>query len=130
MKKVKISLKSQPRERMLRNQLSSLVLSGEIGTTVAKAKFLKREASSFFSKLGRISDLEKSKLCRKVLYGPAIKKAQEENFGGVKIYRLDRRFGDGAEMAKVVVEITTIKSEKVSAKAVEQTSKKEKRARK
>lgn len=130
MKKVKISLKSQPRERMLRNQLSSLVLSGEIGTTVAKAKFLKREASSFFSKLGRISDLEKSKLCRKVLYGPAIKKAQEEYFGGVKIYRLDRRFGDGAEMAKVVVEINTIKSEKVSAKAVEQTSKKEKRTRK
>jgi len=90
---------------MLRNQLSSLVLYGEIQTTSPKAKFLKREADSFVSKLNTLNSLEKSKLCNKVLYGPAIKKAQDEKYSRISIYRVSKRFGDNAEISKVVMSV-------------------------
>lgn len=112
MRKIKISLKNQARSRMLRNQLSSLVLYGEIQTTSPKAKFLKGEADRFVSKLGSLSQLEKSKLCNKMLYGPAIKKAQDEKYKSVSIYRVSKRFGDNADVSKVVLSIQDHDKEK------------------
>lgn len=127
MKKIKISLKNQARNRMLRNQISSLILSGSVQTTLVKAKFLKKEASSFFAKFEKLDDLEKSKFSHKVLYGPAIKKVMDEKYGAISLFKLSNRFGDSAEMARVTVEIMTNKVEKEDKKIdKEQKTKKEK----
>lgn len=112
MRKIKISLKNQARNRMLRNQLSSLVLYGEIQTTSPKAKYLKREADKMVAKLNSLSDLEKSKICNKILYGPAVKKAQDDNYISVSIYRIGKRFGDNAEVSKVILNLSDQKEAK------------------
>lgn len=105
MRKAKLSLKHQVRSRMSRNILSSLILHGEVKTTLPKAKFLKAEAERFVSRLKKADALAKTKLCNETLYGPAIKKAQIEDYGKIGVYKMGNRFGDNAPVAKVILEI-------------------------
>lgn len=120
MKKVKISLKNQARSRLLRNQMSSLILFGEITTTLPKAKFLKSGVESFISSLDKQNDLGRVKLSAKNLYGPAVKKAIDVKFGKVRIFKLGNRFGDSAPIAKVSMEIIE------GSKKVKESAKKDK----
>ena len=97
--KVKLSHKSQPRKRLLRNMLSSLILFESITTTSAKAKALKSEAQSFISKLNKETDaFNLKRMIAANLYGGAKQKAYDmkNDFETVKSYKIDERFGDGA----------------------------------
>lgn len=105
MRKIKLSLKNQARSRMTRSLLSSLIIHGQVETTLPKAKLLKREMESLASRLNNSKDLARAKICNEVLYGPAVEKAQNEAYGQVGVYRTTKRFGDNAALARVILEI-------------------------
>ncbi|OQA51971.1 MAG: 50S ribosomal protein L17 [candidate division WS2 bacterium ADurb.Bin280] len=105
MRKVKLSLKNQARDRAGRNLLSSLIVYGEIETTLPKAKFLKSKAEAFFAKLASIDNLSRIRLSKSVLYSPADEKVHEIAFESIRIFKLSHRFGDNAPMARVVLKL-------------------------
>lgn len=125
MRKVKLSLKHQVRERMVRNQLSSLVLHGEIETTLPKARFLKSSAQRFFSRVNSLDALEKIKYCKTKLYGGASSKAIDMTVEKVALFKMAQRFGDNALMAKVRL----IEKELPEKKPAEKISKDDKSAK-
>lgn len=119
--KFKLSRKFQARKRMIRNQLSSLILYGQIKTTRAKAKALKSEMQKL------VCDLKKSEghiLVRKadeVLYGGASKKAVDilQSIESVSVLKLPPRSGDSAPLAVVVLNKKTLEAkDKVTEKKV------------
>ena len=106
--KSKLSRKYQARNRLMRNQLSSLILFESVTTTVAKAKQLKTEAQAFISKLNTSeNEVNIKRYINSLLYGGAQMKAYDirKEVSCVKTYKLDERFGDGAQrmMVKLVV---------------------------
>lgn len=115
MAKLKLSRKFQARDRLMRNQLSSLVLFEKVTTTEAKAKALKSEAQKLVCKIN--SSKESYNLIRdlkKTLYGGSISKAVDTKgqFESVSIAKLDNRFGDGAKKAIVILNRKPAKLEK------------------
>lgn len=110
--KAKLSRKYQARNRLMRNQLSSLVLFESVTTTVAKAKQLKTEAQSLISKLKQSTDeVNTKRYLGSLLYGGAKIKAYDmrDSFDCVKTYRLEERFGDGAQRMMVKLVISQVK---------------------
>lgn len=105
MKKIKLSKKSQVRDRLLRNLLSSLILFEEVKTTTAKAKVLKAKASSFISKIKSDNTVNTKRYIASELYGGAKDKAWDyrDKLEVVKSYKLAGRLGDNAEVSIVKI---------------------------
>jgi ribosomal protein L17 len=106
MAKLKLSRKFAARDRLIRNQLSSLILFEKVMTTQAKAKALKSEAEHLVYKIN--SSKEDFNLVRdlsKVLYGGSIRKAIDTkgSFISVSMIKSDTRYGDGAKRALVIL---------------------------
>ena len=106
MAKLKLSRKFAARDRLIRNQMSSLILFEKVITTLPKARALKSEAEKLVSKIN--SSNEKFNLVRdlaKVLYGGSVSKAIDTKgtFVSVSMVKLDTRFGDGAKRAMVML---------------------------
>ena len=102
----KIGRTSAHRQAMLANQVSSLILHGEIRTTIVKAKQSRRLAEKMitYAKKGDIHhrQLALSKLrdkdAVKKLFDELVKKYIDRKGGYTRIMRLGQRLGDGAEM--------------------------------
>jgi len=91
--------KSQTNKRFYRNLLSSLVLSGRVITTRARAKRLKSEMEDFLNNISvRKDSLARFRYIKKVLYGGAADKAQMELTGKetVRVFDYKSRLGDGS----------------------------------
>ena len=98
--------KKAPREAMLRNLASSVLIYEKVKTTEAKAKAVKPLVERMIT-IAKKGDLNsRRKLIQVLLQKMAIKKAMEvlgERYktragGYTRIIRLDRRQGDGAQM--------------------------------
>ena len=105
----KLSRKKAPRELMLRNLVTSLVLYENIKTTEAKAKEARTLAEKLVTKAKK-KDLAAIKYLNKYLLDVnAIKKINEvlvpryekRTSGYTRILRLTRRAGDGAKMVQL-----------------------------
>lgn len=103
----KLGFETSHRVAMLRNMTSSLILNGQIVTTVTRAKELRRVAERTIT-LGKRGDLHARRQAAAYLYGKeAVNKLFEEvapkymerNGGYTRILKLGPRRGDGAEMA-------------------------------
>ena len=101
--------KKAPRELMLRNLASSVLIYEKVKTTKAKAKAVKPlvEKMITVSKKGDLTS--RRKLIKVLLQDMAVKKAMEvlgqrykdRNGGYTRIIRLGNRQGDGAEMVQL-----------------------------
>ena len=104
MKKIKLSRKSQNRNRMVNNLLTSLILNESVKTTAPKAKALKSAFQRFSSKLKSLDDEVNLKryIARKV-YGGAKAKAydQRAEFVSIAVHKLHNRYGDGTQLVQV-----------------------------
>jgi large subunit ribosomal protein L17 len=98
--------KKAPREALLRNLASSVLIYEKVKTTEAKAKAVKPLVERMIT-IAKKGDLNsRRKLIQVLLQKMAIKKAMEvlgERYktragGYTRIIRLDRRQGDGAQM--------------------------------
>jgi ribosomal protein L17 len=101
----------------MRNQLSSLILFESVTTTVAKAKQLKTEAQAFISKLNTSeNEVNIKRYINSLLYGGAQMKAYDirKEVSCVKTYKLDERFGDGAQ--RMIVKLVVNESKKMPEK--------------
>lgn len=119
--------KSQTSKRFYRNLLSSLVLSGRVITTRARAERLKSEMESFLNNIRvRENSLARFRYIKKVLYGGAVNKAQIELTGEetVRIFDYKSRLGDGSLQT-----IVNLESPDASNKVI-QDGKKDKKAKK
>ncbi len=101
--------KKAPRELMLRNMASSLIIYEKIKTTKAKAQVLRPLVEKMISS-SKAGDLNARRgLIKVLLQKNAIKKAMEvlgdrykERDGGyTRIIKLGSRGGDGAEMVQI-----------------------------
>ncbi|MDD5031581.1 MAG: 50S ribosomal protein L17 [Patescibacteria group bacterium] len=101
--------KKGPREAMLKNLVSSVLIYEKVKTTKAKAKAVKPLVEKLIS-TARANDLTARRKLIKALPQPmAIKKAMEvlgarykDRKGGyTRIVKIGRRQGDGAEMAQI-----------------------------
>lgn len=90
----------------MRNQLSSLVLSGKIVTTLPKAKLLKSEMEKLISNVRKLEGINKTRKIAGILYGGAKAKMADEydSYRSVSLYKTVSRFGDGAPLSQVVIE--------------------------
>lgn len=102
----KIGRTSAHRQALLANQVSSLILHGEIRTTVVKAKETRRLAEKMIT-MGKLGDLHHRRLAiAKLRDETAVRKLFAElapsyagrNGGYTRITRLGRRLGDAAEI--------------------------------
>jgi ribosomal protein L17 len=111
----KLSRKFQARKRLIRNQLSSLVLSGKVVTTSSKAKLLKSETQKMISVLKKLEGINRTRMIHGLLYGGAIKKMDNEfdSYQKVMLYKLNSRKGDGAALSQVVIEKIDSKQAKI-----------------
>lgn len=102
----KLSRKSQARERLMRNQLSSLILSGKVITTLAKAKLLKSKMEKMIQDVKKLETVNKRRMIAGLLYGGAVKKMDDESeaYEKVALYKVSARRGDGAPLGQVVIE--------------------------
>jgi len=117
----KLSRKFQARERLMRNQLSSLVLNGKVITTLSKAKLLKSEMEKLIQKTGKLEAVSRKRMIGGTLYSGAVKKLDDEykTYKNVAIYKVYSRRGDGAPMGQVVIgkdEPSKSTSKKIEAK--------------
>jgi len=105
----KLDRKKQPRELMLRNLASSLIIYEKIKTTEAKAKAVKPLVEKLITTAAK-GDLTTRRKLIKVLPQPmAVKKALEilgaryrERPGGyTRIIKLGSRQGDGAKIVQI-----------------------------
>ncbi len=101
--------KKAPREALLRNLATSLVIYEKIKTTKAKAKVIKPIVERLIT-AAKSNNLTARRQLLKVLYHQkAVKKALEvlgprykDRKGGyTRIIKLNRRQGDGAEMVQI-----------------------------
>lgn len=101
--------KKAPRELMLRNMASSLIIYEKIKTTEAKAKVLRPLVERLIN-ISKGQDLKARRaLIEVLLQKNAIKKAlevlskkyQERSGGYTRIIKLNARQGDGAEMVQL-----------------------------
>ncbi len=108
-----ISKAAQSQHRLLKNQLSSLILNGKIVTTQAKAKNLKAKAQNLFAAINKYSeDFALRRYLAKELYGGSAKKVFDlkGQFQSVSTYKLDKRFGDGAPQVLVAVNMKELEN--------------------
>lgn len=106
--RAKLSRKSQAVNRLVKNLTSSLVLNEQITTTVAKAKATKIWFEGLradlkkdqFNALRSLKNKLGSELASKKLLDLA-----KDDFPKISIYKLGKRFGDNASMAKIMIEI-------------------------
>lgn len=105
----KLGRVSSHRNAMLRNLVSSLLQEGQIRTTVTRAKEVKRMTDKMIT-LGKKGSLHTRRLAAAYIYDKkTVKKLFDEiapkysdrNGGYTRIYRLEQRRGDGAEMALI-----------------------------
>ncbi|HCE46855.1 MAG TPA: 50S ribosomal protein L17 [Lentisphaeria bacterium] len=102
----KIGRSSAHRSAMLANQVSSLIMLGEIRTTIVKAKQSRRLAEKMitYAKKGDIHHRQlalaklRDKDAVKKLFDELVKKYTDRQGGYTRIMRLGQRLGDGAEM--------------------------------
>ncbi|MDD3118492.1 MAG: 50S ribosomal protein L17 [Victivallales bacterium] len=103
---VKLGRTSAHRNAMLANMVSSLFMTGQVKTTVAKAKIARRVAEKLIT-LGKKGDLHRHRLAVSRLHDKtAVKKLfdeiapqyQDRNGGYTRIIRTGVRIGDAAEM--------------------------------
>jgi len=107
-KKVKkLGRDKEHRLSLLRNQVISLFLRGKIRTTLEKAKETRRFAEKIIS-LAKRGDLHSRREVRKFLLDRKVTNRvfeeiaplfKDRNGGYTRIYKLERRKGDGAQMA-------------------------------
>lgn len=95
------------RKSMLRNQVTSLLRSGRIETTVTRAKETQRMAEKMIT-LGKRGDLHARRQVLAYVYDEDVTtslfseiapKYAERNGGYTRVLKLGPRRGDGAEMA-------------------------------
>lgn len=106
----KLSRKSQPRDILVANLATSLVLHGEIKTTLAKAKLVQTYVEKIFTKVldnslaskRSVGVKLKDKLAVAKLFNLAQKNISEMSRSGYSsIYKLTTRRGDGATIALI-----------------------------
>jgi large subunit ribosomal protein L17 len=122
------------REAMLANLASSLILHEYIVTTEAKAKACKSFVDKVFSTARdgdlyskrKVERLLRDKLAQKKLFEVLIKKLDDRSGGFSFIIKLQRRKGDNARMAKLVL----VGSEPVRTKVTRKDSKSKSKAKK
>lgn len=104
-----LSRKKGPREMMLRNMASSVLIYEKIETTLAKAKVLRPLVEKLIT-VAKKGDLTgRRKLISVLPQEMAVKKAMEvigdrykdRNGGYTRIVKIGNRQGDGAEMANI-----------------------------
>ncbi len=101
--------KKEPREMMLRNLASSLIIYEKIKTTQAKAKVVRSLVEKMITIAGEGSLTARRRLIEVLPQKMAVKKAMEvlgerykERKGGyTRIVKLGARQGDGAEMVMI-----------------------------
>jgi len=105
MTKPKLSRKFQPRKRLMKNQLSSLILFDKVKTTKAKAKVLKSQAQKLICDISKLDSLQKIRRAKRELFGGAAIKIVDEigKIKSVSLFNLSPRSGDGAPQALVVI---------------------------
>ena len=86
------------RKAMLRNQVTSLLRSGRIETTVTRAKETKRMADKMIT-LGKRGDLHARRQALAYIYDEEVAKYSERNGGYTRVLKVGPRRGDGAEVA-------------------------------
>lgn len=95
------------REAMLRNQVTSLLRSGKIETTVTRAKETQRMADKMIT-LGKRGDLHARRQALAYIYDEDVVKKlfdeiapkySERNGGYTRVLKVGPRRGDGAEIA-------------------------------
>lgn len=108
-KKITLDRKKQPREMMLRNLASSILIYEKIKTTEAKAKAVKPMVEKLIT-VSKKGDLTAMRRLIEVLpQKMAVKKAMEvlgkrykDRKGGyIRIIKLGKRQGDGADIAQL-----------------------------
>lgn len=131
----KLSRNTEHRRALLRNLVTSLILSGQIETTVAKAKAARGIAEQMIT-LGKRGDLHARRLAAAYLLAPAAvqklfgevaKRFMDRKGGYTRIVRTGWRKGDGADTA--VLELIGIGTE-VRQKVAEARAKKTEAQRK
>ncbi|RKX69042.1 50S ribosomal protein L17 [candidate division WOR-3 bacterium] len=103
----KLGRKKAHRIATIRNLLRGLILHGEIKTTIAKAKACRDQANRLIAKATKDSLATRRYLFRHLNDHRLVKRLcveiapqlADHRGGYVRIYRLGRRDGDGAEMA-------------------------------
>ncbi|MCK4540234.1 50S ribosomal protein L17 [Candidatus Parcubacteria bacterium] len=108
-KKNILGRKKEPREMMLRNLTSSILIYEKVKTTKAKAKAVKPLVEKAITAAKKGDLAARRSLIEKLPQKMAIKKAMEvlgekykERKGGyTRIINLPQRQGDGAEMAQI-----------------------------
>ena len=109
-KKTKIlDRKKEPREMMLRNLASSLIIYEKVKTTQAKAKAVRSLVEKLITIAGKGNLTARRRLIEVLPQKMAVKKAMEvlgerykERKGGyTRILKLGARQGDGAEMVMI-----------------------------
>lgn len=109
----RVSNIKKPILRLVKNQLTSLVINERLVTTQSKAKILKHEAQALISLLTTPTDLVNlRRKLNNILYGKAIDKVLEEGkfYKSVSIYKTKKRAGDSAMMS--IVSLNMSKPEK------------------
>lgn len=107
--------KDQCTARLIRNQLTSLVLYENITTTSSKAKTLKSEAQSLIAMVKKEQEpWELIRKVNKILYGGAVRKIidKKDDFTSVSIIKSSNRFGDGVQKSIVILNSKEKKLEK------------------
>jgi len=106
MKKIRLSRKSQARNRLDRNLLSSLFLYEKIRTTSAKSRLLKNHGQSLISRVSSSSDsLGLRRFLEANLYGGAVARVLDTKgqYTGIRTIKMGYRYGDGAEQSFVAL---------------------------
>lgn len=103
----KLGRDHEHRKALLRNQIRSLFLYGRITTTLPKAKEARKYAEKMIT-LAKKGDLPARRQARRFLVDRVLTNYvfevfpslfQDRSSGFVRLYRLEPRRGDGAEMA-------------------------------
>lgn len=103
----KLGRRSDHRDALLRNQVTSLLMNGKIKTTVTRAKETKRMADKMIT-LGKRGDLAARRQVLAYIYDKGVvanlfediaPKYSERNGGYTRVLKLGPRKGDASEMA-------------------------------
>lgn len=105
----KLGRKKEPRELMLRNLASSVLLYEKVRTTKVKAKVVRSLVEKIITTAKKGDLTARRKLIALLPQKNAVKKAmdilgkryQHKNGGYVRITSIQNRQGDGAEMAQI-----------------------------
>ncbi len=122
----KIGRSGAHRRSMLANMASSLFISGQVKTTLVKAKEARRFAEKLIT-LGKKGDLHRRRLAAarlrnrnavKVLFSEIAPRYVDRAGGYTRIYKLGQRIGDGAEVC--ILQLVEGKTDPAAAESKEQ----------